>query len=58
MDMAVLEALKCAPVETAYNVGAVVIDADGQVISRGYSREIAGRMKGVFGANPIIGYMN
>jgi riboflavin biosynthesis pyrimidine reductase/pyrimidine deaminase RibD-like protein len=35
----VQESRKCPPSDTAYPVGAVIVDADGQEIARGYSRE-------------------
>ncbi|MGW2864998.1 deaminase [Streptomyces sp. NPDC001205] len=31
---------QCPPAEGAYSVGAIIIDADGNELSRGYSREI------------------
>jgi len=30
----------CPPSETAFSVGAVIVDADGEVLSEGYSREV------------------
>ncbi|KAJ1920537.1 hypothetical protein H4219_001236 [Mycoemilia scoparia] len=43
MHLAIEQAKKCVPVETAYNVGAVIADtANGEVLSVGYSREIPG----------------
>ena len=35
-------AKQCEPTATAYNVGCIITDADGQVLSRGYSRELPG----------------
>jgi pyrimidine deaminase RibD-like protein len=42
MALAVKESLKCIPCDTAYNVGAVIVSQSGQVLSTGYSRELAG----------------
>jgi diaminohydroxyphosphoribosylaminopyrimidine deaminase/5-amino-6-(5-phosphoribosylamino)uracil reductase len=39
MSMAVDLAARCPPSEGAYSVGAVIVDENGQEISRGYSRE-------------------
>lgn len=39
MQVALNEARKCPVVERAYSVGAVIVDADGVEVSRGYSRE-------------------
>lgn len=39
MSAAVGLARLCPPSESAYSVGAVIVDANGQEISRGYSRE-------------------
>ncbi|MGH3648534.1 MAG: deaminase [Micromonosporaceae bacterium] len=39
MKLAIELSRRCPPVETAYSVGAVIVDADGQEIARGYSRE-------------------
>jgi len=39
MELAIQLAHQCPPAEGAYSVGAVIVDADGQEISRGYSRE-------------------
>ena len=33
---------ECEPVKTAYNVGAVLLDAEGEVIGTGFSRELPG----------------
>jgi len=40
MKIAIELAHTCLPAEGAYSVGAVIVGADGQEISRGYSREI------------------
>lgn len=43
MRLAVDEARKCEPVETAYSVGCVIIDEfSGKVLSSGFSRELPG----------------
>ncbi|KAJ2611540.1 hypothetical protein H4S08_003117 [Coemansia sp. RSA 1365] len=34
--------MKCTSVESAYNVGAVIVDKNGNVISTGYSRQYPG----------------
>jgi diaminohydroxyphosphoribosylaminopyrimidine deaminase/5-amino-6-(5-phosphoribosylamino)uracil reductase len=39
MELAISLAHQCPPSEGAYSVGAVIVDADGQELSRGYSRE-------------------
>lgn len=39
MNLAIDLAGLCPPSEGAYSVGAVIVDEDGQEISRGYSRE-------------------
>lgn len=39
MRVAVLLARKCPPSETAFSVGAVIVDADGAELSHGFSRE-------------------
>src|SRR6266567_7378985 len=39
MQLAIELARQCPPKESAYSVGAVIVDAQGQEISRGYSRE-------------------
>ena len=39
MTIAVEQARMCPPSATAYSVGAVIVDAGGEEISRGYSRE-------------------
>lgn len=39
MQLAIELARQCPPRESAYSVGAVIVDAQGQEISRGYSRE-------------------
>lgn len=36
------EAHKCQPVATAYNVGALIVDKAGAVLSSGFSRELPG----------------
>jgi len=41
MKLAIVEAKKCIPVETAYNVGAVLVK-DKKIYSKGFSREIEG----------------
>lgn len=41
MQMAIEEARKCIPVESAFNVGAVLV-RDDVILSTGYSREMAG----------------
>ncbi len=35
-------AQKCTPVDSAYNVGAVLLDSGGHLIATGYSRELPG----------------
>ncbi|GAB5591489.1 hypothetical protein Unana1_06389 [Umbelopsis nana] len=42
MRMAIEQANLSQPVESAYCVGAVLVDATGQVLSTGYSRELPG----------------
>ncbi|KAJ1862943.1 hypothetical protein LPJ73_000644 [Coemansia sp. RSA 2703] len=42
MRLAIAQARKCTDVSTAYNVGAVIIDKDGQILSTGYSRQFPG----------------
>ena len=39
MRLAIELAWQCPPSATAYSVGAVIVDADGDEISRGFSRE-------------------
>lgn len=39
MRVAIDLSRQCPPVESAYSVGAVIVDADGHEIARGYSRE-------------------
>ncbi len=39
MKLAIQLAHRCPPKESAYSVGAVIVDEHGQEISRGYSRE-------------------
>jgi pyrimidine deaminase RibD-like protein len=39
MRLAIELAWQCPPSRTAYSVGAVIVDADGNEISRGFSRE-------------------
>jgi diaminohydroxyphosphoribosylaminopyrimidine deaminase / 5-amino-6-(5-phosphoribosylamino)uracil reductase len=39
MEMAIDLARQCPPKESAYSVGAIIVDESGQEISRGYSRE-------------------
>jgi diaminohydroxyphosphoribosylaminopyrimidine deaminase / 5-amino-6-(5-phosphoribosylamino)uracil reductase len=39
MRLAVELAWQCPPSQTAYSVGAVIVDADGGELSRGFSRE-------------------
>ena len=39
MRLAIELAWQCPPSPTAYSVGAVIVDADGSEIARGYSRE-------------------
>ncbi|KAJ1953667.1 hypothetical protein GGI12_005966 [Dipsacomyces acuminosporus] len=41
MRLAIAEGAKCSSVETAYNVGAVIVK-NGRVLSSGYSRQIPG----------------
>ncbi|KAK8810683.1 hypothetical protein WA158_007258 [Blastocystis sp. Blastoise] len=41
MKLAIEEAKKCIPVQTAYNVGAVIVK-NGVVLSTGFSRELPG----------------
>ena len=39
MRLAIELAWRCPPSQTAYSVGAVIVDADGHELSRGFSRE-------------------
>jgi pyrimidine deaminase RibD-like protein len=39
MQLAVSLARRCPPSDTAFSVGAVIVDADGAELSRGFSRE-------------------
>ena len=39
MRLAIELAWQCPPSRTAYSVGAIIVDADGNEISRGFSRE-------------------
>jgi diaminohydroxyphosphoribosylaminopyrimidine deaminase / 5-amino-6-(5-phosphoribosylamino)uracil reductase len=39
MSLAIKQAHLCPPSETAYSVGAVIVDGNGNELSRGYSRE-------------------
>jgi diaminohydroxyphosphoribosylaminopyrimidine deaminase / 5-amino-6-(5-phosphoribosylamino)uracil reductase len=39
MRLAVALARRCPPSDTAFSVGAVIVDADGAELSRGFSRE-------------------
>jgi pyrimidine deaminase RibD-like protein len=39
MDLAIEEAAKCLQVESAFNVGAVLVK-NGQLIAKGFSREV------------------
>ncbi|KAI8324395.1 hypothetical protein GQ54DRAFT_68562 [Martensiomyces pterosporus] len=41
MRMAIDEGKKCSSVESAYNVGAVIVK-DGKILSRGFSRQLPG----------------
>ena len=40
MERAIVLARSCPPKESAYSVGAIIVDERGQEISHGYSREI------------------
>lgn len=42
MQLALQEAGKCTPTPSAFCVGAVIVDASGQLLSTGYSRELQG----------------
>ncbi|ANZ73685.1 BA75_01612T0 [Komagataella pastoris] len=42
MKLAIEEAKKCDHTETAFNVGCIITDENGEIISRGYSREFEG----------------
>lgn len=42
MRVACALAARCAPAATAYNVGAVLVGENGQVLATGYSRELPG----------------
>jgi pyrimidine deaminase RibD-like protein len=42
MIMAIEIARQCVPVETAYNVGALMFSDDGELLTSGYSRELPG----------------
>jgi pyrimidine deaminase RibD-like protein len=35
MKLAILEAKKCTPVETAFNVGALLVSSNGEILSTG-----------------------
>ena len=39
LQLAATLAKKCTPIATAYCVGAVMVDGNGEIISTGYSRE-------------------
>jgi diaminohydroxyphosphoribosylaminopyrimidine deaminase/5-amino-6-(5-phosphoribosylamino)uracil reductase len=39
MELAIDLAHQCPPSESAYSVGAVIVDSDGSELARGYSRE-------------------
>lgn len=39
MSLAIEQARLCPPAASAFSVGAVIVDADGNEVSRGYSRE-------------------
>lgn len=39
MRRAIFQAWRCPPSDTAFSVGAVIVDAAGEELSRGYSRE-------------------
>jgi diaminohydroxyphosphoribosylaminopyrimidine deaminase/5-amino-6-(5-phosphoribosylamino)uracil reductase len=39
MSVAIEQAHRCPPSDSAYSVGAVIVDANGEEIARGYSRE-------------------
>jgi diaminohydroxyphosphoribosylaminopyrimidine deaminase/5-amino-6-(5-phosphoribosylamino)uracil reductase len=39
LEMAIELSLSCPPAESAFSVGAIIIDEDGKLISTGYSRE-------------------
>jgi diaminohydroxyphosphoribosylaminopyrimidine deaminase / 5-amino-6-(5-phosphoribosylamino)uracil reductase len=39
MRLAIEQALRCPPSQTAFSVGAIIVDEDGAEISRGFSRE-------------------
>ncbi|MGC9668150.1 deaminase [Planosporangium sp. 12N6] len=39
LGVAIAQARRCPPSRTAYSVGAVIVDAAGREIARGYSRE-------------------
>jgi pyrimidine deaminase RibD-like protein len=41
MKLAIEEAKRCIPVESAFNVGAV-LTSNGQILAKGYSRELPG----------------
>ncbi|KXS21636.1 hypothetical protein M427DRAFT_130390 [Gonapodya prolifera JEL478] len=42
MNLAIAEALKSTPVESAYCVGAILVSPSGAIISSGFSRELPG----------------
>lgn len=44
MEVALELARQCPPTQSAYSVGAVIVDEHGQEIARGYSRETDGRV--------------
>lgn len=44
MNIALAQGHLCPPSETAYSVGAVIVDDDGEEIARGYSREVDERV--------------
>ncbi|KAJ2182035.1 hypothetical protein GGF45_001142 [Coemansia sp. RSA 551] len=42
MRQAIEQAKLCKSVDSAYNVGAIIADANGSVLSKGYSRQLPG----------------
>ena len=44
MSVAIELAGQCPPSDTAYSVGAVIVDAQGREVARGYSREVDDRV--------------
>ncbi|MBS3167501.1 dCMP deaminase [Candidatus Woesearchaeota archaeon] len=50
MKLAIEEAKKCPPSETAYSVGCVIVNVSGEIIARCYSREVDDKVHAEEGA--------